>query len=98
MEDNHAFNKSKLQSQMERLDNLYSKFSPEFEDKVRTNPLAQMVFDSLLHGVDVYALLEQVIDITNKQQEQMKTLIERIPPSPIFVGMTKEQQDNWLSK
>lgn len=76
----NAFNVERLQQQHDRLTELYSKFSPEFEEKVRTNAEASKVFDCLLHGVDVYTLLEAIIDNNKIALDKIIELTNSLPP------------------
>lgn len=58
-----AFDRGKLESRIKELeDDLLSKFSPDFKDKIKQHSLHHKVFMVLLNGTSPYRVLEQVID------------------------------------
>jgi len=44
-------------------DEVLSKFSPEFKEKINTNPTYNQVFYMLLKGVDGYKIIEDLLKI-----------------------------------
>ncbi len=69
---------------------LLNKFSPEFQKKLRINPMANVVFDTLNHGGNHFALFEQLLDVVDKQSGELIKLYGNQPPAPRMVECSPE--------
>jgi hypothetical protein len=68
-------------------EDLISKFSPEFKEKIMTDAMTRRVFDGLVHGMSPYQLLEQVLDIRLSLQNKLEDVITKQSGSArIIVG------------
>lgn len=65
-------------------DDIYNKFSPEFQKKINENALARKVFDCMVYEMDVYQLLEQLVSMNVEQQKSFENFVNTHICRPIL--------------
>lgn len=88
--ENCPFDVPRLKSQIDRIDVLLNKFSPGFKELYLKDPYYNHVFNALMHGVDVYQMLEQVLANMVNLQAEFKKHIEHGPP-PVYIGKISDE-------
>ena len=66
-------------------DNILSKFSPKFKEKIPLNPMYRTIYELLLSGVDEYGIIERLLEanedwaitITKLQEENVRLSQQR---------------------
>ncbi len=69
---------------------LLNKFSPEFQKKLHTSAISNKVFETLNQGGNHFALFEQLLDVIDKQSEELIKLYGNQPPAPRMIECSPE--------
>lgn len=66
---------SNIQEQFDH-HNLLNRFSPEFREKIRINPVYYKIYYMLLQGIDEYVVIEELLKLIEREQQEIIRITE----------------------
>jgi len=61
---------------MKMSNNILNRFSSDFEENVRLNPLYNQVYYMLLNGIDEYVVIEELLKLVKNNQNEIIRITE----------------------
>ena len=63
---------------------ILSRFSPEFRDKINTNPFDRTIFELLCQGGDIYKIMEDVLELYDEVCKDHAEFLQKQSPTIII--------------
>jgi hypothetical protein len=63
-----------------QIDRILNRFSPNFKEKLRINPMYYHVYHLLLQGMDEYLIIEELLKINEQRNNDLIKLSENQQP------------------